>query len=345
MIIEGRIIDKDHPPYVIAELSANHNGSLDNALRCIEAFKSCGADAIKLQTYTPDTLTLDCQREDFVIHGGLWDGQTLYQLYEKAYLPWEWHQPLFEHAKQLGITIFSTPFDETAVDLLEELNTPAYKIASFEAIDIPLIQYVAQTRKPMIISTGMASWEEIGEAVAAARDSGCRDLALLHCVSSYPAPIEQSNLLTIRELEKRFGVMAGISDHTLGTTVAIASIALGARIIEKHVTLDRSHDGPDSSFSLEPDEFRQLCIQTRDAWKALGAVKKGKVAAEDSSVKFRRSIYVTEDTKAGEILTRKNIRCIRPGFGLAPKHYESVLGRTLKIDAKKGTALSWDMMN
>lgn len=345
MIIEGRIIDKDHPPYVIAELSANHNGSLDNALRCIEAFKSCGADAIKLQTYTPDTLTLDCQREDFVIHGGLWDGQTLYQLYEKAYLPWEWHQPLFEHAKQLGITIFSTPFDETAVDLLEELNTPAYKIASFEAIDIPLIQYVAQTRKPMIISTGMASWEEIDEAVAAARDSGCRDLALLHCVSSYPAPIEQSNLLTIRELEKRFGVMAGISDHTLGTTVAIASIALGARIIEKHVTLDRSHDGPDSSFSLEPDEFRQLCIQTRDAWKALGAVKKGKVAAEDSSVKFRRSIYVTEDTKAGEILTRKNIRCIRPGFGLAPKHYESVLGRTLKIDAKKGTALSWDMMN
>jgi len=342
--IGPRTIGRGCPPYVVAELSANHQGSLERALKSIEVFKRCGADAVKLQTYTPDTITIACDSEDFRIRGGLWDGYTLYELYKQAYTPYEWHKPLFDHARKVGITIFSTPFDETAVDLLEDLNAPAYKIASFEAVDLPLIQYVAGTGKPMIISTGMATWEEIGEAVETARSNGCKEIALLHCVSSYPAPIEQCNLRTIPALAERFGVVAGLSDHTLGTTVAIAGVALGACIIEKHVTLSRADSGPDSAFSLEPDELKILCNEVKDSWLALGEVKRGTVGAEAANIKFRRSLYFVKDLKAGDVITSQVVRSIRPGYGLPPKDLDRVLGRKVKRAVAAGTPVRWDLI-
>lgn len=344
VVIAGRKIGPAYPPYIIAEMSANHNGKIERALQTIDMAKAMGADAIKMQTYTADTITIDCDNEDFQIKGGLWDGYSLYQLYKWAETPFEWHKPLFDHARKTGITLFSTPFDETAVDLLEDLNAPAYKIASFEAVDLPLIKYVAQTRKPMIISTGMANLEEIGEAVQTARENGCEQLVLLHCISSYPAPVEESNLRTITDLGERFQVIPGLSDHTLGTTVSVASVALGACVIEKHVTLSRQDKGPDSEFSLEPDELKRLCEDTRTAWLATGHAGYRLKAAEQESLKYRRSIYVVEGMKAGEVFSRKNIRRIRPGFGIEPKYYEEVLGKKVARDVVKGTPLDWDLV-
>lgn len=342
--IAGRRIAVDAPPFIIAELSANHNGKLETALRIIEEAKKAGADAVKLQTYTADTITLDCDSEEFQIHGGLWDGKTLYQLYQEAHMPWEWHKPLFEYARQLGITIFSSPFDNTAVDLLEDLNAPAYKIASFEAVDLPLIRYVASTGKPMIISTGMADAEEIQEAIDAARAGGCRELAILHCVSGYPAPAEDYNLRTIPDMMARFGLVTGLSDHTLDNTTAIASVVLGAAIIEKHFTLDRSGGGPDDSFSLEPDQLAALCRDTKTAWNALGKADYSRKSSEQGNVQFRRSLYICEDMKAGAELTPQNLRSIRPGFGLAPKHCKTLLGRKITRDVKKGMPVEWELI-
>ena len=343
--IAGRKIGSNYPPYIIAELSANHNGSIDRALKTIAMAHSCGADAIKLQTYSADTMTIDSNKEDFQISGGLWDGYTLYELYKWAQTPFEWHKQLFDYASNLGITCFSSPFDETAVDLLEDLNAPAYKIASFEAIDLPLIRYVAQTGKPMIISTGMANLGEISEAVETAKEAGCTELVLLHCVSGYPVTAEQSSLMTIPDLSNRFDVVVGLSDHSMGTAVSVAGVALGASVIEKHVTLSRADKGPDSEFSLEPDELKNLTSDTLLAWKALGEVDYGCKKVEQESIKHRRSIYVVEDIKKGQILSNKNIRRIRPGLGLAPKHYEEVLGATACVDISKGTALSWDIIS
>lgn len=342
--IAGRPIGRQHSPYVIAELSANHNGSIDRAKAIIHAAKIAGADAVKLQTYRPDTITFNSQESEFRIEGGLWGGQTLFELYGKAYMPWDWHAPLFEYARDQDITIFSSPFDHTAVDLLEDLNAPAYKIASFEAVDIPLIKYAASTGKPLIISTGMADQEEIAEAIQAARDGGAVQIAILRCVSGYPAPASDYNLLTIPDMIDRFGVITGLSDHTLDNTTAIASIALGASIIEKHFTLDREAGGPDDSFSLLPDELAALCNGASTAWRALGKVDYGRKSSEQGNVKFRRSLYVVKDVRAGELFTKENVRSIRPGYGLAPKFYEEVLGRNARVDIKGGTALCWDQI-
>lgn len=325
--IDDRVIGATTPPYVIAEMSANHNGNMDTALRIIEEAKKAGADALKLQTYRPDTITLNSDLPDFQLTDGLWGGRTLYQLYEWAHTPWEWHRPLFEHARKIDISIFSTPFDTTAVDLLEDLNTPAYKIASFEAIDLPLIRYVAATGKPLIISTGMADAEEIGEAVDAARSGGCRELAVLHCVSGYPAPAADYNLRTLLDMQLRFGTLVGLSDHTLDNTTAIASIALGACIVEKHFTLNRNGGGPDDSFSLEPAGLAELCRGTRTAWEALGQVNYARKSSEQGNVKFRRSLYFVRDLQAGEVITADCIRSVRPGYGMAPKHYDAIIGK------------------
>ena len=330
--IAGRRIAADAPPYVIAELSANHNGKLDTAMKIIEEAKKAGADAVKLQTYTADTITLNSDAEDFQIRGGLWDGKTLYQLYQEAHLPWEWHKPLFEHARKLGITLFSSPFDNTAVDLLEELNAPAYKIASFEAVDLPLIKYVARTGKPMIISTGMADAEEIQEAIDAAREGGCKELAILHCVSGYPAPPEDYNLRTIPDMIERFGLVTGLSDHTLDNTTAITSVAMGAAIIEKHFTLDRTGGGPDDSFSLEPAELAQLCRGARTAWAALGKVDYGMKSSEIGNIKFRRSLYFVKDLKAGDVITPDAVRSVRPGYGLPLKYHQKLIGAVAAHD-------------
>lgn len=330
--IAGRRIGVDHRPYVIAELSANHNGKLETALRIIETAKAAGADAVKLQTYRPDTITLDCESEEFRIRGGLWDGRTLYDLYQEAHMPWEWHTFLFEHARKLDITIFSSPFDHSAIDLLEDLNAPAYKIASFEAVDLPLIKYAASTGKPLIISTGMADAEEIQEAIDAAREGGCKELAILHCVSGYPAPASDYNLRTIPDMIARFGLVTGLSDHTLDNTTAIASIALGASIIEKHFTLDRNGGGPDDSFSLEPNELAALCRDARTAWGALGRVDYGRKSSEQGNVKFRRSLYFVKDLKAGEVVTADAVRSVRPGYGAAPKFLEQVIGKRVVCD-------------
>lgn len=337
--IDGRKIGPDYAPYIIAELSANHNGDINRAFQIMEEAKKSGADAIKLQTYTHETITMDCDSEEFQIHGGLWDGQTLYDLYKGAHMPWEWHQPLFEKARELGITIFSSPFDFTAVDLLESLDAPAYKIASFEVIDLPLIKRVAQTGKPMIISTGMANEEEIAEAVKTARDNGCTELVVLHCVSGYPAPAEQYNLKTIADISEKFEVLSGLSDHTIDNATAVASVTLGACLIEKHVTMDRNGGGADDSFSLEPHELTALCKDTKTAWQAMGRVNYERTEAEKGNVKFRRSLYVVKDIQAGEELTADNIRSIRPGFGIAPKFYEEVIGKKAVRSVKKGTAL------
>lgn len=339
--IAGRSIGRDHEPYVICELSGNHNGRLERAIELLEAAAATGADAIKIQSYTADTITIDHDGPGFRIEGGLWDGRTLYDLYGEAQTPFEWHAPLFRRARELGVTLFSTPFDESAVDLLEDLRAPAYKIASFEAIDLPLIAYVASKRKPMIISTGMANLEEIGDAVRTARENGCEEIVLLHCVSSYPAPDEQSNVRTVPDLAERFGVVSGLSDHTFGSAVAVASIALGGCVVEKHFTLRRADGGPDSAFSLEPDEFRTLVEDCKRAWRSLGKATYDLQGSEQGSVTYRRSLYVVRDIASGEQLTRENVRSIRPGHGLPPKHLPEVLGRQAARDLKRGEPLDW----
>ncbi len=342
--IAGRPIGPGHPPYVIAELSANHNGDLAQALRIIDAAAEAGADAVKMQTYRPDTITLDAHTPDFQITGGLWDGRRLFDLYDWAHTPWDWHETLFAHAAKRGITMFSSPFDNTAVDLLEGLQAPAYKIASFEAVDLPLIRYVAGKGKPMIISTGMADLAEITEAVHAARAGGCQDLALLHCVSGYPAPAADYNLVTLADMAARFGVPVGLSDHTLDNTTAIASVALGACIIEKHMTLDRTGGGPDDSFSLEPAEFAALVTGARTAWDAIGAIDYGRKSSEQANVKFRRSLYFVQDLQAGDVITAQAIRSVRPGYGMAPKHFDALIGQRVTRAVARHTPVTADAL-
>ena len=345
MKINNIEINKNNPPYIIAEMSANHNGDINNAYKIIDMAKASGANAVKLQTYTPDTLTIDSDFPDFQLTEGLWAGKSLYQLYDSAFTPWEWHQSLFDYAKKIGITIFSSPFDNTAVDLLEDLNTPAYKIASFEAVDLPLIKYVAQTGKPMIISTGMANAEEIKEAIEAAREGGCKELAILHCVSGYPAPSSDYNLKTLTDMRKRFGLVIGLSDHTIDNTTAISSVALGASIIEKHVTLDRNGGGPDDSFSLEEKELKELCKGAKIAWQSLGKVNYGRKSSEQGNVKFRRSLYFVKDIKEGEVITEEHVRSIRPGFGLMPKYLDKVINSTAAYDTVRGTPVSFNIIS
>jgi pseudaminic acid synthase len=344
IVINGRVIGNGQVPYVIAELSANHNGSLQRALDTISEAKARGADAIKLQTYTADTMTIDCDYEDFMIRGGLWDGYKLYELYKEAQTPFEWHKAMFDHARNIGITCFSTPFDETAVDLLEDLNTPAYKIASFEATDLPLIKYVASTKKPMIMSTGMANMEEIEEMVQAARDGGCEEIIVLHCISSYPAPIDQSNLLTIPDLRKRLSVHIGLSDHSITNTASIVATALGAVLIEKHFILDRFDKGPDSSFSIEPQELEALVNETKDASLSLGEAGYERKPAEEANIKFRRSLYFVKDMEEGEVITKECIRRIRPGFGLPPKHLHKLLGKRVSKDISANKPVLWEFI-
>lgn len=344
LVINNRPISVSHAPYIIAEMSANHNGSIETAFKIIEMAKRCGADAVKMQSYTADTITLDSDKADFQIEGGLWDGQTLYELYQSAYTPWEWHKPLFEKARSVGITMFSSPFDTTAVDMLEDLNAPAYKIASFEAIDLPLIKYVAQTGKPMIISTGMANDTEIMEAIEAAKSGGCEQLAVLHCVSGYPAPSSDYNLRTIQDMQQRFGLLTGLSDHTLDNTTAIASVALGASIIEKHVTLDRNGGGPDDSFSLEEPELKHLCEASRTCWEALGQVDYGRKSSEQGNAQFRRSLYFVKPLKAGELITPDSVRSVRPGYGLPPKMYNQVVGKTVTHNVEYASPVTIDVI-
>lgn len=341
MKIADREISLMQPPYVIAELSANHNGSLDRAMDIVRAAKQAGASAVKLQTYRPDTITLDSDRPEFMIHGGLWDGKRLFDLYQWAHMPWDWHKPLFVLAKELGITIFSSPFDFTAIDLLAELDAPAYKIASFEAIDLPLIRYAAETQKPLIISTGMANEAEIDAALNTAHKYGCGDVALLHCISGYPAPAEEYNLRTIPHMRQLFGCEVGLSDHTIGNTTAITATALGASLIEKHFTLSRADGGPDSAFSLEPAELTQLVNDSKTAWASLGAVNYTPTPAEKQNVQFRRSLYLVKAVKNGDILTKEHIRSVRPGLGLSPAQYENVLGRKVTQDQPANVPLSW----
>lgn len=341
--IAGRLIGTGHRPYVICEISGNHNGSLERALALIDAAAETGCDAIKIQSYTPDTMTIDCDGDDFKIKKGTWSGYNLYKLYEEAFTPFEWHPAMFKRAADHGVTIFSTPFDETSADMLDELGAPAFKIASFEIVDLELIAHVASKKKPMIISTGMASLAEIEEAVRTARNSGCDEIILLHCISSYPAPSDQSNLLTLGHLAEAFDVVGGLSDHTHGTATSVAAVALGACVIEKHFTLARSDGGPDAVFSLEPEEFKRLCDDCQNAWISIGRIDYSKQEAEESNMVFRRSIYVIRDIKKGEILSRENIKVIRPGYGLAPKELNSCLGRKAKCDLKRGTALAFDL--
>ena len=342
LIINNRSVGSDYSPYIIAELSANHNGSLERALQTIEAAYHCGADAIKIQTYTAETMTIDCDREDFMIKGGLWDGYKLFDLYKMAHTPYEWHQAIFEHAKKIGITLFSTPFDESAVELLEDLNAPAYKIASFENTDLPLIERVARTGKPMIVSTGMASESEVSEIVKTARSAGCRELALLHCISSYPAPISEANVSQVSELAKKFNVVSGLSDHTLGTTTSIAAVAMGASIIEKHFILSREDKGPDSEFSIEPSEMSRLCKEAKYAKDSIGRPGFDAKQAEQSSKVFRRSIYFVRDLQAGSIICTKDIKRIRPGMGLQPKFYSDLIGKRLNVAVKRGMPTNWN---
>lgn len=342
--IAGRKIGPGHPPYVIAELSGNHNGNINRAFQLIDAAKEAGADAVKLQTYTADTITLDHDGPGFTIKGGLWDGRRLHELYQEAQTPWDWHPALFDHAKNVGIACFSSPFDPTAVDLLQSLDAPAYKIASFELVDTPLIAYAAKTGKPLVISTGMADHDEIEDAVSAARQAGATAIALLHCVSAYPTPAEDANLARIPALSSRFDCPIGLSDHTLGTSVAVAAVALGAAIIEKHLTLARADGGPDSAFSLEPKELKILVEGVRTAYSAVGRADSRRAENEKPNMMFRRSLYAVLDIAAGDRLTNENVRSIRPGFGLAPKHLPKVLGKRALRAIKRGTPLSFDLV-
>ena len=342
--IDGVNVGLNYKPYVIAEVSANHNGSMERALETIKAAKEAGASAVKIQSYTADTMTIDCDKKDFQIKGGLWDGYKLYDLYKWAETPFEWHKDLFEYAKSIGITLFSTPFDETAVDLLEDLNTPAYKIASFEATDIPLLKYVASTKKPVILSTGMCNKKEIDEAVETILDVHDQ-LIVLHCVSSYPAPIESANLIRIKQLAEHYKVLTGLSDHTLGTIASITAVGLGAVLLEKHFTLNRQDKGPDSEFSLEPDELKDLCELASQAKDAIGAPGFERQNVEKDNLHFRRSIYFVKDLKAGEVITAKSIRRIRPGYGLAPKNYDYVVGKTVNQDVHVGDPVLLELIN
>lgn len=339
-------IEMSHTPFVIAEMSGNHNQSLDRALAIVDAAASAGAHALKIQTYTAETMTIDAKEDEFSIQDpqSLWSGQTLFDLYKKAFTPWEWHKPIFERAADRGITAFSTPFDESAVDFLEKLNAPMYKIASFENIDLPLIRYAASTGKRLIISTGMATVDELEESVAAARDAGCADLVLLKCTSTYPASPIDTNIATIPDLQRRFGCKVGISDHTMGIGVALGAVALGATVIEKHFTLRRADGGVDSSFSIEPEELHQLVIESERVWQSIGNISYGPTEVEENSLVFRRSIYIVEDVATGEEISENNIRRIRPGLGLPPKHFNDVLGRHFSKNLKRGTPLSWDLI-
>ena len=346
--IAGRMVGLDHKPFIIAEMSGNHNQSLERAFAIVDAAAAAGAHALKLQTYTADTMTLDIDTGDFVITDpkSLWRGRNLYDLYREAHTPWDWHKPIFERARKLGMVPLSTPFDDTAVDFLESLDSTVYKIASFENTDLPLIRKVARTGKPMISSTGMASVVEIGEAVHAARETGCKDLILLKCTSTYPATPENTNISTIPNLRTTFGVEVGLSDHTMGVGVAVASIALGATVIEKHFTLARADGGVDSTFSLEPAELKSLVIETERAWQSLGHVSYGTSSAQEAnSLAFRRSLYISRDVKKGEALTPENVRAIRPGFGLAPKWLDFILTRKAAKDISRGTPVSWDILS
>ncbi len=339
-------VGAEHPPFVIAELSGNHNGSLDRAIRLVEAAADAGAHAVKLQTYTADTITIDANSADFLISGedSPWAGRSLHDLYQQAHTPWEWHEPIMRRARELGMVVFSSPFDETAVDFLAKLDVPAYKIASFENVHLPLIRKVAAQGKPVIISTGLASIGELDDAVTAARNGGCNELVLLKCTSTYPASPENSNVATLPILREIFECEVGLSDHTMGVGAAVAAVALGATVIEKHITLARADGGVDASFSLEPREFRSLVIETRRAYDAIGRVRFGPLEAERGSLVFRRSIYVVKDVAAGEKLSADNVRIIRPGYGIAPKHYESIVGATARRDIKRGTPVSWELL-
>ncbi|MGQ0654642.1 MAG: pseudaminic acid synthase [Betaproteobacteria bacterium] len=347
MKLDGHTVGTGHAPFVVAEMSGNHNQSLERALAIVDAAAAAGAHALKIQTYTADTMTLDLAQGEFSVQDekSLWSGKSLYKLDQEAYTPWEWHAPIFERAKQHGMLAFSSPFDESAVDFLEKLGAPCYKIASFENTDLPLIRQVASTGKPMIISTGMASEAELDETVQAARAAGCRDLVLLKCTSTYPATPEDTNILTIPDMRKRFGCDVGLSDHTMGVGVAVASIALGACVVEKHFTLRRADGGVDSAFSLEPSELRLLVEEVDRAWRSLGQVRYGPTEQEKKSLAFRRSLYITQDLKAGDVLTRDNVRAIRPGLGLPPKHLDAVLGRRVRADTPRGTPLKLELLD
>jgi len=342
--IANRSIGPEYPPFIIAEMSGNHNGDLKRALAILEAARAAGADAVKLQTYTADTITIDHGGPGFRIEGGLWSGRTLYDLYREAHTPWEWQEALFAKGRELGLIVFSSPFDATAVDFLEKLGTPAYKIASFEIVDLPLICRCARTGKPLIMSTGMASLAEIGEAVAAAREAGAREVALLHCTSGYPTPPEDSNLCTIPHLAEAFGLVTGLSDHTPGIGAAVAAVALGASLIEKHFILKREDGGPDAAFSMEPQEFAELTANCRIAWQALGTVSYKREKSEAGNVQFRRSLYVTADMRAGDVFTPQNLRSIRPGYGLPPKYYDLFIGKRVGRDVKRGTPVTWELI-
>jgi pseudaminic acid synthase len=344
--IDQRPVGHNHPPFIIAELSGNHNQSLDRALEIVEAAARAGAHALKLQTYTADTMTLNITEGEFSIEDpdSLWKGRTLYDLYQEAHTPWLWHEPIFARCRELGLICFSTPFDATAVDFLEELGAPAYKIASFENTDLPLIRKVASTGKPIIISSGMASVADLDESVRAAREAGCQDIVLLKCTSNYPATPENSNIRTIPHMRELFHLQVGLSDHTLGLGVAVASVALGATVIEKHFTLRRADGGVDSAFSLEPEEMNALVVETERAWKSLGQVQYRATEKEKSSMVFRRSLYVAKDMRAGECFTEENLRAIRPGYGLPPKYYETLLGKSIARDIKRGTPVDWSLL-
>jgi N-acetylneuraminate synthase len=341
--IANQKIGAGQRPFVIAEMSGNHNQSLERALEIVDAVAKTGVHALKIQTYTPDTMTIDLDEREFHIGDpeSLWSGTSLYKLYGQAYTPWEWHKPIFERVKEHGLIAFSTPFDDTSVDFLESLNVPCYKIASFENTDLPLIRRVADTGKPMIISTGMASIAELDETVRAAREAGCKDLIMLKCTSTYPATPVNTNTLTIPHMRELFGCEVGLSDHTMGVGVSVASVALGATVVEKHFTLSRADGGVDSAFSMEPTEMRQLVLETERAWQSLGQVSYGVTESEKKSLIFRRSLYVVKDLKAGDVLTNENVRAIRPGLGLPPKYFAQVLGRKIKINTEKGTGLQW----
>ena len=344
MKIASREIGLSQPPYIVAEISANHNHSLDRALAIMAAAKFAGAEAVKIQTYTADTLTIDHDGPEFIIDGGPWSGRALYDLYQEAHTPWEWHEALFEKGRELGLTVFSSPFDETAIEFLEDLGAPAYKIASFEIVDIPLIESAAKTGKPIIISTGMANDVEINDAVMAARSAGAMEICLLHCVSSYPAPAADSNLKTISDLAKKYDVVSGLSDHSLGTAVAVAAVSLGAALIEKHFTLNRSDGGPDAAFSIEPSELSTLCRDTRTAWEAIGEISYGRATSETKNIIFRRSLYVVANCQKGQVIGSEHVRSIRPGNGLAPKYLPDVIGKRAARDLRRGEPVSWQMV-